>query len=223
MILKKISFASILWIIVMVACACNTEQKSTANTHIKQEAQDLSKYKRAYFASGCFWCVEAIYESLKGVHEAVSGYAGGEKANPTYREVGSGETGHAEAVEVYYDPSIVSFETLVQVFYASQDPTTVGQNPDFGKQYRSIIFYQNDEEKKIAEKAKNALAASGQYDKPIVTEITALKKFYPAEEYHQNYEKLHPNEPYVENVSIPRLKAFQAKHPELLKDEALHK
>ncbi len=174
-------------------------------------------YKTAYFASGCFWCVEAIYESVRGVDEVISGYAGGHTENPTYRSIGTGTTGHAETVEVHYNPSEVDFATLVKVFYGSQDPTTIGQRPDFGSQYRSIIFYQNEEEKTIAEEAKTNLTASGEYSKPIVTEIMQFVKFYRAEEYHQDYEKRNPNQPYVRGVSIPRLKRFQAKFPELLK------
>ncbi len=171
----------------------------------------------AYFASGCFWCVEAVYESLKGVDEAISGYSGGTKANPTYEEVGRHTTGHAEAVMVIYDPAIISFETLVKVFYGSQDPTTIGQAPDFGDSYRSIIFYQTDQEKQIAEKAKAEVQKLNK--KPVVTEITKFEKFWPAEKYHQNYEKLNPNQPYVKAVSIPRLNRFKAKFPELLKEK----
>nr|WP_242009198.1 peptide-methionine (S)-S-oxide reductase MsrA [Robertkochia solimangrovi] len=181
--------------------------------------QDLSGYKTAYFASGCFWCVEAVFESVKGVKEAVSGYSGGSEKNPTYREVSYGKTGHAESVKVYYDPEVVSFDTLVTVFFGSQDPTTPDQQgPDRGKQYRSIAFYQNDEEKAIIEKHIQELEASKVYDRPIVTQVVPFTKFWEAEDYHQNYEKLHPNEPYVKNVSIPRLKKFQSKYPELLKE-----
>jgi peptide-methionine (S)-S-oxide reductase len=176
---------------------------------------ELAKYETAYFASGCFWCVEAVYESLKGVKEAVSGYSGGKEANPTYELVGSHRTRHAEAVEVYYDPAVISYATLVKVFYGSQDPTTVGQSPDFGDSYRSIIFYKNAEEKAIAEAAKKEIAK--EYSKPIVTEIIPFEKFWKAENYHQNYEKLNPNQPYVRSVSIPRLNRFKAKFPELLK------
>jgi len=185
----------------------------------KLDQKQLDKLSKAYFASGCFWCVEAIFESVKGVEEAVSGYAGGDEQNPTYRLIGTGLTGHSEAVEVYYDPEVVSYETLVMVFYGSHDPTTVnGQHPDYGTQYRSMIFYQNMEEKKIAEDFKSKLAKSGAYDAPIATEIVPLEKFWKAEDYHQDYEKLNPNNGYVQNVSIPRLRKFQKKFPELLKE-----
>lgn len=179
--------------------------------------------QKAYFASGCFWCVEAIYESVTGVEEAISGYAGGTQENPTYEQVGRGETDHAESVAVIYNPEKVSFKTLVKVYYASQDPTTVnGQAPDFGKQYRSIIFYQNEEEKQIAQAYKDSLNTSGTYDAPIATEILPLQKFWKAEAYHQNYERNNPNNPYVRKVSIPRLNRFKAKMPEVLKETSGH-
>ena len=171
---------------------------------------------RAYFASGCFWCVEAVYESVKGVEEVINGYSGGHTNNPTYEASNTGKTGHAEAVEVIYNPDLVSFPTLVDVYFGSQNPTQVnGQGPDRGSQYRSIIFYQNDEQKQIILKKKEELAKK--LNAKIAAEVYPFQKFWVAENYHQNYEKLHPNNPYVRNVSIPRLKKFQAKHPELLK------
>lgn len=198
--------------------SCTQAQKKK-NKETTKSATQLKGLSKAYFASGCFWCVEAVYESLTGVEEVISGYSGGTQQNPTYEQVGSGRTGHAEAVEVYYDPSKIDFKTLVEVFYDSQDPTTIGQKPDFGSQYRSIIFYQNDSEKNIAEAYMDSLTKAKIYTKPIVTEIVPFEKFWEAEDYHQNYEKLNPYQPYVVGVSIPRLKRFQAKHPELLKKE----
>ncbi|UBM59864.1 peptide-methionine (S)-S-oxide reductase MsrA [Marinilongibacter aquaticus] len=214
--MKKYLLASLL--LVAGLAACQTTANTSKNTQKREQAEELKGLKKAYFASGCFWCVEAIYESLKGVKEVISGYSGGTKANPTYEEVGRHTTGHAESVEVFYDPEVVDFKTLVEVYYDSQDPTTYGQNPDFGESYRSIIFYSNEEEKQIAEDYKNQLAQSGKYSKPIVTEIIPFEKFWPAEDYHQNYEKLHPDQAYVRSVSIPRLNRFKAKHPELLKE-----
>ncbi len=194
--------------------------KSTSQTHTA-EVVDLSNYKVAYFASGCFWCVEAVYESVRGVGESISGYSGGHTQNPTYESSNTGRTGHAEAVAIFYDPEVVSYETLVKVYYASQDPTQVnGQGPDKGSQYRSIIFYETEEERLIAEKYKAQVA--GEYDKPIATEIKEFEKFWIGEDYHQDFERLHPNQPYIRAVSIPRLKRFQAKHPELLKDQDAH-
>lgn len=176
---------------------------------------------RAYFASGCFWCVEAVYESVKGVEEVISGYSGGHTKNPTYEASNTGRTGHAEAVEVIYDPEVVSFATLVDVYFGSQNPTQVnGQGPDNGSQYRSIIFYQNAEQKKIIEAKKTALAK--QLNAKVAAEVYPFQKFWEAEAYHQNYERLHPNQSYIRNVSVPRLNRFKAKFPELLKEDEKH-
>ena len=178
----------------------------------------MSELSKAYFASGCFWCVEAIFESVEGVEEAVSGYAGGTKENPTYQEVGGGLTDHTEAVEVYYDPDVVSYASLLEVYYGSHNPTTVnGQRPDFGKQYRSMILYTNEMEKEAAQNFKKELEVGGTYSEPIATEIEPLTTFWIAEEYHQDYEKRNPGNSYIQNVSVPRLNRFKAKFPKLLK------
>lgn len=172
---------------------------------------------KAYFASGCFWCVEAVYESVKGVDEAISGYSGGFTKNPTYELSNTGATGHAEAVEVIYDPEIVSFATLVDVYFGSQNPTQFnGQGPDRGSQYRSIIFYQDAEQKKIIEDKKAALEK--ELGEKVAAEIYPFQKFWVAEGYHQDFEKLNPNHPYIRRVSIPRLNRFKEKFPELLKN-----
>lgn len=208
------------------SCTSNRAgEKTTMNPEAKAvvvknstSTKKMSELSKAYFASGCFWCVEAIFESVEGVEEAISGYAGGTKEHPTYEEVGRGLTNHTEAVEVYYDPEVVSYANLLKVYYGSHDPTTVnGQHPDFGKQYRSMILYTNEMEKKAAEDFKKELEAAGTYSDPIATEIEPLTKFWAAEEYHQDYEKRNPNNSYVRNVSIPRLNRFKAKFPELLK------
>lgn len=209
--------------------ACQSRQKKTSDPSIAESAnkkvlktpQDLSQYETAYFASGCFWCVEAIFESVKGVKEAISGYAGGTENNPTYEQVSYGRTGHAEAVAVYYDPEMISFFELVQVFFGSHDPTTPNQQgPDRGRQYRSIAFYRNEEERKIIQAYMDALQESEVYDRPIVTEIKPLTKFYTAEDYHQDYEIKHPENPYIQNVSVPRLNRFKKNFPEYLKKDA---
>jgi len=174
--------------------------------------------EKAYFASGCFWCVEAIFESVEGVQEAHSGYSGGKTKNPTYNQIGYGNTGHAEAVEVIYDPKVVSFKTLVDVFFGSHDPTTLNrQGPDRGTQYRSVAFYQNDTEKIAINSHIVKLIEEEIYSNKIVTEVTPLVKFYYAEEYHQDYEKINPENSYIRNVSIPRLNRFKAKYLHLLK------
>ncbi|WP_370391602.1 peptide-methionine (S)-S-oxide reductase MsrA [uncultured Winogradskyella sp.] len=198
----------------------NPKQQAVINAEPVEVPLENGK-ARAYFASGCFWCVEAIYESVKGVEEAISGYSGGFTENPTYKLSNTGTTGHAEAVEVIYDPKVVSFSTLVDVYFGSQDPTQVnGQGPDRGSQYRSIIFYQNEEQKKIIEKKKAALAQ--ELDAKIAAEVYPFQKFWKAEAYHQDFEKRNPNQSYVRAVSIPRLNRFKKKFPELLKDEAKH-
>jgi len=176
-------------------------------------------FEKAYFASGCFWCVEAIYESVKGVQESISGYAGGHTDNPTYKSSNTGKTGHAEAVEIIYDPKVVSFATLVDVYFGSQNITQVnGQGPDKGSQYRSIIFYQNDEQKKIINDKITALNKEIAPQR-VAAEVMPFQKFWIGEDYHQNYERLHPNQGYIQGVSIPRLKRFQAKFPHLIKEK----
>ncbi len=172
--------------------------------------------KRAYFASGCFWCVEAIYESVKGVKESISGYSGGHTDNPTYELSNTGRTGHAEAVEIIYDPEVIDFATLVDVYFGSQNVNQVnGQGPDNGSQYRSIIFYQNDEEKRIAEEKKALVEKT--IGAEAAAEILPFQKFWIAEEYHQDYKKRNPNNSYIRAVSNPRMERFKETFPELLK------
>lgn len=212
----------ILTAIFLISCGNNAQETVTKPEIANAEPVEVPAedgIERAYFASGCFWCVEAIYESIEGVEESISGYAGGHTKNPTYEESNTGKTGHAEAVEIYYDPEVVSFETLVEVYFGSQDPTQVnGQGPDRGSQYRSIVFYQNEQQKEIIEKVKNEVAKD--YDKPIAAEVLPFLKFWKGEDYHQDYEKRNPNNAYIQNVSIPRLNRFKEKFPELLKEDA---
>ena len=171
---------------------------------------------RAYFASGCFWCVEAVYESVKGVSEVINGYSGGYTENPTYPASNTGRTGHAEAVEVIYDPETIDFSTLVDVYFGSQNISQVnGQGPDRGSQYRSIIFYQNEDQKTII--TQKIKTISEQQNITVAAEVYPFQKFWKGEDYHQNYERLHPNNSYIRNVSIPRLRKFQQKFPHLLK------
>lgn len=178
---------------------------------------ELDTLQKAYFASGCFWCVEGIFESVEGVREVVSGYSGGQTENPTYEQVCSGGTGHAETVEIYYDSTKVSYATLLKVFFASHDPTTLNrQGPDGGTQYRSAIFYRNANEKALAKQYIDSLLTNKVYPK-ITTELSPLTVFYPAEIYHQDYECRNPNNSYVQNVSLPRINSFKNKFPELLK------
>lgn len=201
--------------------SCSSTTETNTKEKYKVPAVDKTVYAKldtAYFASGCFWAVEGIFDSLKGVKEAESGYSGGNSKNPTYREVSSETTGHAETVAVYYDPKIISYATLLEVYFASQDPTQVnGQGPDRGDSYRSVIFYTNADEQKSAIDYKNKLTASGKYKKPIVVQIVPFKAFYKAEDYHQNYDQHHADEPYVASVSIPRIERAQAMFLKLLK------
>ena len=181
---------------------------------IQLNSQDM---KEAYFASGCFWCVESIYESLIGVSEVESGYSGGSTNNPTYYTVLTGLTGHAESIKVYYDAEQISFKELVKVFFGSHDPTTLNrQGPDRGTHYRSIAFYSNDDEKKIIDDEIDRLLKNKTYPK-IVTEVKKFKKFYLAEDYHQDYKEKNPNNAYIWNVSVPRINKFKSKFSELLK------
>jgi len=180
-------------------------------------AQQSKKMQDAYFASGCFWCVEAIFETVKGVDYAESGYAGGWKKNPTYEEVCSGKTGHAETVHVRYDSSVISYNDLLRVFFNSHDASTKNQQgPDKGTQYRSMIFYSNEGEKNKAEGYIKSLKAKGMI---ITTEVVPFTNFYKAESYHQNFEENNPDNPYIRNVSHPRLNAFKKKTKELLKNQ----
>ena len=175
-----------------------------------QTKQD--KFAVAYFGSGCFWCVEAIFESVKGIEYAESGYSGGKVKNPSYNQICTGTTGHAETVKVVYDPKIISYDDLLRVFFNSHDPTTLNQQgPDKGTQYRSVIFYATDEEKEKAKAYIQKLLANKKF-KSITTECVAFEKFYKAEDYHQNFERDNPDNPYVISVSKPRLNAFKKKH-----------
>lgn len=185
-----------------------------------QKAATIKPLKKAVFAQGCFWCVEEIFESLKGVTQVVSGYAGGKQANPSYEQVGAGRTDHAEAVEVTYDPSLISYPQLLKVFFNAGDLTQVnGQGPDHGRQYRSIIFYQNEDEKQAITQYMSQLTQAKTLSKPLAVEVYNAMPFYPAEDYHQDYVKRNPYQPYVLNVSIPRYKKAIQAFPELLKPD----
>lgn len=209
-------------------CSNKTDNAIETNTietrvMVEQDQKDLSKYSKAVFASGCFWCVEAVFESVEGVAEAISGYAGGTAETANYNYVSAGRSDHAEAIEVYYDPAVVSYETLLVVFFASQDPTTKNQQgPDHGTQYRSTIFYKDGIEKIASETYIAKLTKENIFDGPITTTLEPLVKFYMAEAYHQDFEARNPNQGYVRAVSVPRLKRFKKKHPELLKKAAKH-
>lgn len=178
----------------------------------------MAGLEKATFGAGCFWCVEAVFQRLAGVESVVSGYAGGHTKNPTYRDVCSGTTGHAEVAQITYDSSVVSFTDLLKVFFETHDPTQLNrQGNDVGTQYRSAIFYHNDEQKKLSEEFKKQLDASGTWPAPIVTEIVPLKEFYPAEDYHQNYFNDNPSQPYCSFLIKPKLDKFTKAFKEKLK------
>lgn len=192
-----------------------TDQKMEIN----EDSLKQAGLETATFGAGCFWCVEAIFQDLKGVEKVASGYSGGNRPNPTYEQVCSGASGHAEVIQIYYDPKIITFDELLEVFWRTHDPTTPNQQgADRGTQYRSVVFYHNDQQKELAEKYKKELEASGAFDKPVVTEISPYKNFYSAENYHQNYYKDNPDKPYCSVVIQPKLEKFRKVFKEKLKE-----
>jgi peptide-methionine (S)-S-oxide reductase len=211
-------------LIPIISCNISTQEPIDNQQPVYSiDNQDYSEYSKAYFASGCFWCVETVYESLEGVKEVYSGYAGGSTVNPNYYQVMTGRTGHAESIEIIYDESIIEFEMLLKVFFDSHDPTTMNrQGPDYGTQYRSIAFYSNEKEKEKINNYINLLSSNSIFGKNIVTEVKKLEDFYYAEDYHQDFEKKNPNNPYVQNVSIPRFKKFKKKSSSYIKIKDEH-
>jgi peptide-methionine (S)-S-oxide reductase len=198
----------------LAACGQKTQSVTESKKEKKQHMSDNqlpATVAVATFANGCFWCTEAIFEELEGVISAVSGYSGGETVNPSYKEVCSGGTGHAECLQITYDSTKISFDELLEVFWQTHDPTTLNrQGADVGTQYRSAVFYHTDEQKQKAEAYKAALDKSGAFNRPIVTEITPFSIFYPAEDYHQQYFELNGNEnPYCRVVIQPKLEKFR--------------
>ena len=223
--MKRYILFSISLILLNIHASCQSPNKGNKDAEtiaqkeqIPVEVKNNDGLDRAYFASGCFWCIEAVYESVKGVKESISGYSGGHTENPTYETSNTGRTGHAEAIEIIYDSAIISFSDLVDVYFGSQNVTQVnGQGPDRGSQYRSIIFYQNEEQKKIIN-AKVTEQEKIYGEGKVAAQILPFQKFWVGEAYHQNFEKRNPSHGYILNVSVPRLKRFQAKFPHLLKE-----
>lgn len=215
---SHIFILSIFLISLQGACKPNNEKnkaeeaRAQQNTPVQTEVQN--GLKKAYFASGCFWCVEAIYESVNGIKDAVAGYSGGTTKSPTYQNHGD----HAEAIEVIYDPLVISYDKLLDVYFSSQDVEQVnGQGPDRGSSYRSIVFYQNDQEKKSIEDKITSINIQLGGEK-VAAQVRPFQKFWVAEDYHQDYEKNNPGNPYIQNVSIPRLNKFKEKNADLLKE-----
>ena len=202
------SFLAIASFIVFAGCASSQNNGVTIPAGNKQKPSTPESV--AYFSEGCFWHTEIVFQSLVGVRDAISGYAGGTDTSPDYEKVSSGETGHAETVQVFYDPAKISFETLVKAFFASHDPTQVNrQGNDEGTQYRSIAFFSNEKEKQAIEMEIKSITDSKKYSKKLATEVKAFSKFYPAEAYHQEYILNHPENSYVQNVSIPDFVRFK--------------
>ncbi|WP_445664521.1 peptide-methionine (S)-S-oxide reductase MsrA [Fodinibius sp. AD559] len=190
-----------------------------AQTNNTTDTMSSTTMEEATFGAGCFWCVEAVFEEVKGVKSAVAGYAGGELPNPTYRQVSSGQTGHAEVTRITFDPSVISYKQLLEVFWHTHNPTTKNrQGADVGPQYRSAIFYHNEKQKEIAEKSLEKTNNSNLWEDPIVTEIEPLSNYSVAENYHQNYYENNPNAGYCQVVIAPKLKKFRKEFSHLLKD-----
>ena len=199
----------------MASCHSSSAQQTFMS---EEKIPAGTKTDTATLATGCFWCTEAIFQELKGVLKVTSGYSGGTVANPSYEDVCTGTTGHAECLQIIYDPKQISFDELLEVFWESHDPTSLNrQGNDEGTQYRSAIFYHNAEQKEKAEHYKTKLDQSGAYNKPIVTEITAFTKFYPAENYHQDYYRLHGSQPYCTFVIRPKVEKFEKVFKDKLK------
>lgn len=179
------------------------------------------RMEEATFGNGCFWCTEAVFQNLEGVTDVKSGYSGGSIKNPSYREVCTGRTGHAEVLRITFDSQKISYATLLEVFFATHDPTTLNrQGGDVGTQYRSVIFYHNPEQKRLAELAKKAADESGTWNDPIVTAIEPLTNYYPAEDYHENYFLNNPEAPYCQAVILPKVEKFKKRFHEYLKESA---
>lgn len=203
----------ILSIVVSFSNAC-AQKNNNQKENMKNGNLEL-----ATFGAGCFWCVEAIFQRVEGVEKVASGYSGGHVKNPSYKEVCLGTTGHAEVCQLSYDPSVVSFDELLEIFWKTHDPTTLNrQGNDVGPQYRSVVFYHNDNQKQLAEKYKHELDKSGIFDNPIVTEISPYETFYVAEDYHQNYFNENGSQPYCSFVIQPKVDKFKKVFKEKLKN-----
>ena len=195
-----------------------SKQKDTYPLKEYIDAQNLQERSVAIFAGGCFWCTEAAFERIDGVVDVISGYSGGSQEYPTYYQVGAGKTGHAEAIAIFYDNSIIDYKTLLDVLFIAHDPTTLNrQGPDAGPEYRSGIYYQTLKELEVINEVIASTNEKGLYSDPIVTEVAPYKEFWVAEEYHQNYYELHPNHGYVVNVSRPKVEKVIKYFPELIK------
>jgi peptide-methionine (S)-S-oxide reductase len=213
--MSRIKILLILLVLVSDSLAgCSQDRKLKTISH--PTAKELSGYSQATFAAGCFWHEEALFESIKGVKEAISGYAGGTTANPSYESIEEGNTGHAETVNVYYDSAQIDYPTLLKIYFSGQDPMQVnGQGPDMGTQYRSIVFYRNDAEKALIENYMKTIQPN--YKEPLAAQVMPFTKFWRAEAYHQDFIEKNPGQGYVRAVSIPEIRKLQKQYPQLVK------
>jgi len=204
--------------LLLITYSISYSQKNKVSDMDNMNDQNNAKLEIATFGTGCFWCTEAIYERLEGVEKVIAGYSGGHVANPTYKQVCTGTTGHAEVAQIYFNPEIISYEELLDVFWQVHDPTTLNrQGNDIGPQYRSVIFYHDEKQRLAAEESKLKMEKSVTFKDPIVTVISPLINFYEAEDYHQDYYRFNPNQPYCRVVIAPKLKKFTAKYQDMLK------
>ncbi len=212
----------------MTAVACSQKSGGEAMQQKKKDGtESIEQYIKgkpydqfavATFAGGCFWCTEASFERIQGVKDVISGYSGGPEPNPTYQEVGSGMTQHAEAIQIFYDPKEISFEKLLEVFFVAHDPTQLNrQGPDKGPQYRSAVFYHDEEQQQQTEAYIKKLDESGKFSNPVVTEVSQYEEFWVAEDYHQDYYEQHPENPYIRNVSTPKVQKVEKTFADILK------
>jgi peptide-methionine (S)-S-oxide reductase len=219
-LLKKMRNILIFGILLAISLSSCAQTEKSKSKKVNQEKISMEGKNVATFGAGCFWCVEAVFQRLNGVEKVESGYAGGKVANPSYKDVCTGLTGHAEVCNITYDPKKVSFEELLEVFWKTHDPTTLNrQGNDVGTQYRSSIFYHNAEQKAAAEKYKKELDASGAFDRPIVTSVEPYTEFYEAEDYHQNYFNQNGYQPYCQFVVKPKVEKFEKVFKGKLKKE----
>jgi peptide-methionine (S)-S-oxide reductase len=212
---------SMLFVFIFSFLSCNlSTEKKIENKDLAQNIETMKGLELATFGNGCFWCTEAIFEQLKGVSKVESGYAGGKVKNPTYKEVCTGNTGHAEVIQLTYDPKVINYREILDVFFNTHDPTTLNrQGADVGTQYRSVIFYHNDSQKEEAENMIAALEKEKVFDSKIVTEVTAINNYYVAESYHQDYYNNNKNQGYCRMVINPKLEKFTKKYKSKLKKD----
>lgn len=215
---KSLNIFSAALVLLFAGVSCGQKQNQSPAIMVSNHSDGSTGNSIATFGNGCFWCTEAIFLNVDGVTKVVSGYMGGNVKDPTYREVSSGLTGHAEVVQLTYDSSVISYAELLEIFWKTHDPTTLNQQgADVGTQYRSVVFYHNDEQRMLSEKYREELDKAGAFDRPIVTEITPASTFYVAEDYHQNYYNLNGKAPYCTFVIAPKLEKFKKAFGEKLK------